>query len=208
MEKRKLGYVALEKPIRHGWFREVVITRRVERYRYKAAIMEVFAKMQTYHWGKTKADAQEQWDEATRGFYIHRNLPTLSKRQFNKLSQKAQGLCTPFQFRHEKSHKLITRFYVRIPKGVYKIKFSRAYVTHSRIVDPEIESELDWIDSQLLKPGFYEAEQVLNRYHWDHKFDNYLRFKKENKQVKQTLRNLKHYPADQLIKEDVSWEIN
>lgn len=204
---RELGYIKLDKPIRHGWFKEIVITPKVERYRNKEAIFELYYKVEKAYWGRTKQEAQRRWDDQTSDYLIHRNLPTISKRQFNKLSPKAQALCTPFRFR-TKRNKLRTRFYIRFPKGTYRIKFTRAYITHSKRIDPALESEWQLINQQLLKPGYYEAQQALDWYKWDSKFWIYLERKKEKRKTYDQLRSLKHYAIDELIKEETRWEIN
>ena len=116
--QRELGYIELDKPIRHGWYKEIVITRKAERYKSKAAILEIYDKIERYYWGKTKEDAEKQWLNQTSKHLIYKGFPTLSKKQFNKLSHKAQSMCTSYQYRNQRK-KLRIRFYIRIPKGVY-----------------------------------------------------------------------------------------
>lgn len=205
---RELGYKKLEKPIRHGWFKEIVITPKVERYRNKKAIFELYEKVEKAYWGRTKEKAQKHWDAQTSDHLIHRGLPTLSKRQFNKLSPKAQALCTPFRYR-TKRNKLRTRFYIRFPKGTYKIKFTRAYITHSKRIDPALESEWQILNQQLLKPGYFEANKgMFSYYRWDHKFWTSVKRKKEKRRLNDKIRSLKHHQIADLIKEEVKWEVN
>ena len=139
-EQRALGYKKLERPIRHGWFKEIVITRRIERYRHCDSLLEVFAKLEKQFWGRTKEEADQKWRHSTAQYSIHRDLPTLSRKQYNQLSERAQALCVGFQF-YTLKKKQRTRYYVNIPKGTYKIKFTRAYVTHTRRIDPVLERE-------------------------------------------------------------------
>ncbi|PWG04953.1 hypothetical protein [Polaribacter aquimarinus] len=193
---RNLGYKKLDKPIRNGWFKEIVITHKIELYKNKEAILEVYKKGKKMFWGRTKEEAQKQWLKYTSENLIYKDLPTLSKKQFNKLSTKAKSLCTPFYYRYHKKLKL--RFYIRIPKGAYKIKYTRAYVTHSKIIDPLLLSEYALLNNQLLKRGYYEAEQKLCKY----KDDWNLRvYKKEKLSTKRTLKNLKKYPITDIINE-------
>lgn len=175
---------------------------KIERYKNKEAIFELYKKVEKAYWGRTKQEAQRKWDDQTSEFLIHRDLPTISKRQFNKLSPKAQALCTPFRFR-TKRNKLRTRFYIRFPKGTYKIKFTRAYITHSKRIDPALESEWQLVDQQLLKQGYYEAFKALTRYKWDSRFWICLERKKEKRRTKLQLRSLKHYAIDELINEEI-----
>lgn len=191
-----LGYIPLEKPVRHGWFKELVITRKVARYKNQEAILEVYNKVERAFWGRTKAEAQKQWDNQVSRHLIYNNLPTISKRQFNKLSPKAQAICTPYCFKTCRN-KLKVRFYVRIPKGVYKIKYTRAYVTHTKRIDPELISEAELLEAQLIKHGYYQANQAFYPYN-----DNYWKgvdFKKEKRKAKRELNELKRLAINEII---------
>lgn len=201
---RALGYIELKKPIRHGWFKEITITHKVERYKNKAAILEVYSKIEKFFWGRTKAEAQKKWEHQNSKHLIYKDFPTISKRQFNKLSFKAQCMCTPFYYRNERK-KLKLRFYIRVPKGAYRIKYNRAYITHSRRIDPLLESESALLEQQLLKKGYYEADQKLDR--WRNYWDIEQR-EKERLKTERALKSLKKYAIEDILKENILWEIN
>lgn len=202
--QRELGYIKLEIPIRHGWYKEIVITERVERYKNSRAIIELYDKLEQYYWGRTKKEADDKWQSQTSAYLIYKELPTLSKRQYNKLSTGAQKLCTPFQFYNERK-KLRVRFYIRFPKGVYKIKYSKAYITHRKRIDPELECEYDLISQRLEKPEYYSINQRVCSYkdYW-----NLSELKKEKLKTQQHLRGLKKYNLKDVIKDTIVWERN
>ncbi|CAL2082611.1 hypothetical protein [Tenacibaculum sp. 190524A02b] len=202
-EKRNLGYVKLDKPIRHGWFKEIVITQNIERYKSKEHILELYNVIEKRYWGKSKAHANKLWFNQVSKYLIYRGFPTISKKQFNKLSYKAQKMCTVYSFRNEQK-KLKHRFYIRIPKGTYKIKFTRAYVTHSKRIDPELESEYALLNRKLLKRGYYEAEQKLYGYN---DFDFLCNNKSKRNKIKRELQNLKRYSINDVVNEEVSIEV-
>ena len=205
-EMRGLGYIKLKKPVRHGWFKEIIITHKVERYKNKAAILEVYDKIEKIFWGRTKEEAQKKWQYQTSKHLIYKDFPTISKRQFNKLSFKAQCMCTPFYYKNERK-KLKLRFYIKIPKGAYRIKYTRAYITHSKRIDSKLESEDALLDQQLYKNGYYNIAQ--KRWGWKCKnYWNQLKIKKEKQRVKTTLNSLKKYSIEDVINENISWEIN
>lgn len=156
-KKYDLPYIELDKPLRHGWYKEIVLTENLDRYKNKVLIEEVFELLTTLHWGRTKEYCDKQWDNQRSKYLIFKDFPTISKKEFNKLSEKAQRLCIPFQYRC--CRKLKTRFYLRVPKNAYKIKYTRAYITHIKTHDPTLECQMDLIDNKLLKPGFYEADK-------------------------------------------------
>lgn len=192
-ERRKLGYIKLDKPIRHGWFKEIVIISKIERYRNKEHILELYKIIEKVFWGRTKEEAEKHWLNQTSKFLIYKDFPTISKKQFNKLSYKAQKLCTPFQYRNERK-KLKIRYYIRIPKNAYQIKYTRAYITHSRKIDPCLESELDYLYQKLLSNEYYK----LNRYPWKDDWQT-PEFKKEKFKVKKELNALKKHPVEDAV---------
>ena len=160
-EKRNLGLIELEKPIRHGWFKEIIITQKISKHKNKAAIKEVYSLVEKLFWGRNKEEAEKMWLFQTSKYLINKEIPTISKRQFNKLSDAAKYLCVPFYYKTE-SKKWKTRFYVKIPKTAYRIKFTKAYITHSKRIDPKLESKDVLLAQQLLKNGFYEANKKIS----------------------------------------------
>lgn len=161
-KKHELGYKKIEKPIRNGWFKELVLLEKLERYKCQPEIEEIAKKLKISVWGRTKEQAQKKWDGEQSKSLIYRDIPTLSPKSYGKLSEKAKKHCTVFEFRCNK--KTRKRYYVRIPKHTYKIKFIRAYTTHSKVIDPELESRDDLIQQQLQKNGWYEIANRDNSY--------------------------------------------
>lgn len=197
-EIRNLGLIELKKPIKHGWYKEIVITNRIELYKNQTTILEVYDKIEKYVWGKTKEKAHYKWQEQTSRYFIYKDVPTLSKRQYNKLSYAAQCLCVPFQFYTERK-KLRTRFYLKIPKSAYKIKLTRAYITHRKRIDPNLLSELDFISKQLNKKGYYNINQAF--YPWKD-YWNLKPYKQEKLKTKKHLKELKKIKVQKLIEDD------
>lgn len=203
-EKRALGFIELRKPIRHGWFKEIVITHRVENYKNRAAIREVYDKVEKIFWGKTKEEAERKWLHETSKYLINKEIPTISRKQYNRLSHKAKSLCVPFYYMIE-SRKLKLRYYVKIPKGAYRIKFTKAYITHSKRIDPKLESECALLEQQTLKHGYFEASEKLDKWKDWWKVEE---TKKRERKTKQNLLGLRNYSINQLLKDEISWERN
>ncbi len=203
-EEQKLGYIKLEKPIRHGWFKELIITENVERYRIQKYIKEVYEMVEKKVWAPTKEEASRKWKFQTSKYLINKEIPTISKRQYNKLSDGAKRLCVPFQYYTDKK-RLRTRFYIKIPKGAYKIKFTRAYVTHSRRIDPKLQSERILLFQQLNKKGYFNAKKRV--FPWKSYWD-WPNWRENTKEVRMRVRLLKHAPIQKIINEEISWERN
>ena len=202
-EIRGLGYIKLKEPIRHGWFKEIVLTENVERYKIKEYILELYDCIEKSFWGRTKEEADKQWFHQISKHLIYKDFPTISKKQFNRLTYKAQAMCTVFSYRNEQ-RKIKTRFYIRIPKGAYKIKYTKAYVTHSKRINPELEREADLLEQQLYKKEYYNLWQDSS---WK-KCWGESQFQIQKKIVKKELNTLKRYPIHDIINENTSWEIN
>lgn len=201
-----LGYEKLDVPIRHGWFKEIIITQNVERYKNRDAMLEIYKKVEKRFWGRTKEKAHDKWAHQTSQYFITKDFPTISKRVFNRLSYKAQLLCTPFQYRTEQK-KLRTRFYINIPKGAYRIKYTRAYITHKRRIDPNLTSQYDYLENKLLNPEYFK----LNRKYYGRWNDRWWKddiMKRESKKIKKNLKALCRYDIDQIINNEIIWERN
>ncbi|WP_034060521.1 hypothetical protein [Lacinutrix jangbogonensis] len=200
--QRELGYIKLKTPIRHGWYKEIVITEKVDRYKNKAAILEIYNEIQRSYWGRTKEEAEKKWRNKTSKYLIYKEFPTLNKKQFNSLSYKAQYMCTAFPYKNE-CKKLKLRFYIRIPKGAYRIKYTRAYTTYRKRIDPELIRTDDFIASQLSKKGYYNITEAVNP--WKSKWDN-IDGKQEKLKTKRNLKGLKKYALKDVINDNISWE--
>ncbi|WP_108869204.1 hypothetical protein [Aquimarina aquimarini] len=204
LEQKALGYIKLEKPIRHGWFKELVITTHVERYKNQEHILEIYKSLIKSFWGRTKEEADRKWKAETSKYLINKDIPTLSKRRYNQLSDEAKCLCVPFYYYTEKK-KLKLRFYVNLPQGTYKIKFTRAYVTHSKRIDPELESEAALLSQELLKNEYYNiSHKGLG---WRDRWQTSLN-RKEKLKINCILRELKKHPIQSICNQILSWERN
>ena len=115
-------------------------------------------------------------------------------------------MCTVYQYR-DCNNKLRKRFYIRIPKNAYRIKYSRAYITHSKRINPLLESEYTLLEQQLLKKKYYKTNQKLNG--WSNKdYWSVPKVKKDKLKAKKYLKALKNYQVADVVKEEISWERN
>lgn len=199
---RELGYRKLEKPIRHGWYKELILTPQLERYKFKPEVEEIIAKLERQIWGRTKEEAQKRWDCQVSKHMIYRNVPTLSPKSYRKLSDKAKRLCTVFVFYEQK--KMRRRYYVRIPKHAYKVKFRRAYTTHSKIIDPSIIERLALIDQQFHKKGWFNYAYPYNRYYYR---DVYKDIRKERQQSRISLQKHTNTSLNE-VQNELKWGKN
>lgn len=201
--QRALGYTKLDTPIRHGWHKELVITKKIARYKNQDILLEVIEDLDKHVWGRTKEEAERKWSERISQHLIVKDVPTICKRQFNRLSDKAKKLCVPFKYYIDK-HRTEIRFYVKLPKGAYRIKYTRAYITHRYNIDPLLEQEDEFLEGIYLLPGYYEAKRKLHP--WKSGWSYVSR--SEKAYINSKLRGLRNCEIQDIINEELSWEKN
>lgn len=203
----ELGYEKLDQPIRHGWYRELVITNDVQFHKKANAILEIYELITRCYWGFTKEKAQREWDKKSSLYMIGIDKPTLSIKQYYRLSDQAKSFCKVFRYKTI-TGKRKTRFYVNFPKGCMKFQFTRAYITHRKIIDPEMISELKFLESKLNSREYYDVYKGMDGWDtWGATQMAYETEKRERKQ-KKNIRMLKNESIEDLMKDKISWEIN
>ncbi|MEM6719833.1 MAG: hypothetical protein AAF611_10980 [Bacteroidota bacterium] len=160
--QRELGYKKLENPVRHGWFKEVVLTHKIERYRNYEHMIAAFKKCKAQIWGADKGKAEANWYECMQRHEIYGSFRLISRKAYNKLPVEVQRLFSMYTYINYWG-KTRYKYYLHIPKECYRVKFSRAYVTHSRIIDPLLESEYAVLEAFREKKGYYN----LNAKGWN-----------------------------------------
>ncbi len=207
VEIQGLGYRKLPEPIRHGWYRELLITDAVLDYKNATEILEVYEKIQPAFWGITKEKAQKAWDHKCALYMLSTDKPSISKKQYNKLSTKAKDICV--RFKYKTSHRnWKTRFYVNFPKSCVRIKFTRAYIRYQKIIDPLLESETELLSQQLLKIGYYEANRAYCNDQKEWQYWKKVDANKRENNVKRQLKYLQGSTIKEINKEKIVWEIN
>jgi hypothetical protein len=203
-----LGYEKLETPIRHGWFKVIKLTPEVERYKNRKAIKEVFDKIKTNYWGATKEKAQMLWDKERAEYMLAKDKPTISRKSFNKLSKKAKDLCVFFRYKDERTGMYKARFYINFPSGCIRIKYARSYITHRKVIDPQLIREVAFLESLFMRKGYYDVYSAIHA--WDPWWGTHIaeERKKRERKLKRNLRMLNRESIEDLIKDNVSWEIN
>ena len=155
--QRELGYKKLKIPIRHGWFKEVVLTSKIERYRNYEFIIAAFKRAKVQIWGADKGKANTNWYKAVERQEIYGSFKLISRKGYNKLPIGVQKLFRIYVYIN-KLGKRRYKYYLQIPKECYRVKFTRAYVTHSKIIDPLLESEKALLKAIREKAGYYNLQ--------------------------------------------------
>ncbi|WP_298509739.1 hypothetical protein [uncultured Kordia sp.] len=152
--QRELGYKKLKTPIRHGWFKEVVLTSKIERYRNYEHIIAAFKRAKAQIWGADKGKADAKWYKGVERHEIYGSFKLISRKAYNKLPVGVQKLFRVYVYINRLGKRRY-KYYLQIPKECYRVKFTRAYVTHSKIIDPLLESEEALLKAIREKAGYY-----------------------------------------------------
>lgn len=205
--QRELGYKKLEKPIRHGWFKEVVLTSKIDRYRNYEQIIAAFKKCKVQIWGADKGKADAKWYEGVERHQIYGSFGLISRKAYNKLPLALQRLFRIYAYINKRGqwrHK----YYLHIPKECYRVKYTKAYVTHTKIIDPLLESEEALLEAIQEKKGYYNLyERRWNSWKRGMKKYKYIPRKRgERQRTNAQLNQLRGQSLEAVIKEEETWQ--
>ena len=206
VKQRELGYKKLEKPIRHGWFKEVVLTPKIERYRNYEHMIAAFKQCKAQIWGADKGKAEANWYTHVRGHQIYGSFRLISRKAYNKLSVSVQKFFHKYEYIDFWGRTLHV-YYLQIPKECYRVKFSKAYVTHTRIIDPLLESEHAVLEAFHEKKEYYNlhAKRWNRNKRWLRKYVFNHEEKAKRRKAHAALSCLKGKSLA-IIKENESWQ--
>ena len=179
-----LGFVPLEKPLKHGWFKHLALRDDVARRKDAHVLQEVIEASGLEAWGRDKEHADKIWNRENRkGLSIQfPGIQKLNQKEYNKLSVQAKKWYEGFDWYwcpvggHQK------RYYCRVPRYFFKLAYTRAYVTKLQAVDPELEQRIDEVEAKMRTPELYHL--TYNRY----RYKVFRYHKKVRRKVKQSLR--------------------
>lgn len=146
--KFNLGWVILDKPIRHGFYKELVLREDIAKRKEAPIYLEILEATKIKVWGSSLKRLEKSWvEQSLRNRRIqYAGIQALEKKDYDLLSAKAKRL---FVFRRcEMFNGYRTNLYISaLPAYFFKFKISRAYIYKRRIIDSEIESEIKEIES-------------------------------------------------------------
>ena len=82
-------------------------------------------------------------------------LAWITKDKFKLLSPKAKRCFVEFDRKWTPWQGTVTRYYCLVPRYYFVAAYDKAYITHIRIVDSELEAKTDELENQLLSNALY-----------------------------------------------------
>lgn len=200
-----LGYIKLEKPIRHGWFKHLALRDDIARRKDASVFREILEVSGIDIWGLDKKYADKIWDKQSRkdNTIQFPGIRKLNQKNYNKLSEKAQKWYEGFDWYWTPAEGNVKRYYCRVPRYFFKITYTRAFITRKQIVDPKIDKRIAEIKGLLLSDRYYNYDQTNRRYRTKYMNDMYNRIAR--KRAKVALNNYDENTFDRRIYESIPW---
>ncbi len=182
-----LGYTTLEKPLRDGWYRTLVLRQDISRHKNAHVFQEILDNVGLKFWGREKKYADRARKEYYRNNdhpYDRRDIRYINKKTFMSLSSAARK---HFFLANIRINFKYNKVYIcTLPKYYFVTAYERAYITKRKIIAPDLERRAKEIENVLLSPKFY----TLSRYNiYNYRF-YYNPNKRRRRLTKTALRSL------------------
>ena len=155
----------LPKPKRHGWIKELALTKEVLRRQDAEVFQEILDACKINTWAMEKKYLENRW------FIKYRNkkpqkpgLRKLGKKEFKKLTPAAKKYFSRIENRGCRYNQEPFFYQCTLPRIFFTEVYSKAYVYRIRKVNSEVEKEIAAIN-KLLDTKYFELERKrLARY--------------------------------------------
>ena len=166
-----LGEIPLPKPIRNGWYKHLVMRTDISRRKDAHIFQEILDVCARWVWGSDKKIADKMW-----AHHIKHNrdwqwagLAWITKDKYQLLSPRAKSYFVEYEWKWTPWQGSIKRYYCHAPKYYFVTTFEKAYITHIRVIDAELEKRIAELNNQLLSNELYPY--LWNNYGgWIHKW--------------------------------------
>ena len=165
---RELGYEELKKPVRHGWFKFLVLRDDVARRSDAAVFQEILDRCGYRIWAANKPMLHQYWEEyptKNRNF-LYPGIRKISPKTYRLLSEEAQKWFRKTVQSWSPWRGYCYQYRLQVPIYFFRPKIERAYITHRKVVDGELDRRSDEIERLMLRPEYYSLSQYRERYWW------------------------------------------
>jgi hypothetical protein len=200
--KCNLGWYKLEKPIRHGWYKQLTLRTDISRRKDAWIFEEVISNAGMIAWGRDKKMADKIWVKKLRKsecrIFDYPGMKRILRKDYQKLKPKVQACFIPVP---KNIGNYYTGDYISIlPSWYFETYYEKAFITHRRILDPELDSRMDELENMFESNKYYNFRMIGNRY-W---YCNRCR-KIERKRVKMALANYDKESYDSMMGKSIPY---
>ena len=197
--KSDLGEIPLEKPIRHGWYRHLVLRADVARRKDAIIYQEILDRCGSIVWGSDKNRADKNWEHYHEygSCYQWEGFSSLEQQEFKKLSSKAQCHFVEYESYWSPWLGSVKRYFCLVPSYCFEIGYSKAFITHRKVMSSELNQRIDELENRLLGNDLYaySEDRVSTYFKLEKRYIN----KKGRKHVKQVLKNYNEEQLDRIM---------
>lgn len=204
--KWNLAKIPLDKPIRYGWYRQLVLRGDIARRKDASVFQEILNACGSSEWGRTKKEIEEQWERNVwrRDYWQWPGFRRIGKRAYRRLSVRAKKYFVQYELRWNPWQGSVKKYYCHVPEYFFVPTYSKAYVTHLQAVDSELESQIAFLNNQLngddlFAYSSYKRKAHLNKYirKWD--------IRNERRRTKMSLQQYDEERYEQLTYKSLSY---
>lgn len=151
---KNLGYVELDKPIHKGYDAYLVLRDDIARRDDAWVFQYMIDNFSTHPWSNSRV------------FYTPKKPWNDNRPKLNKISEEAYKRIPPqvskyfyYDYREDKYlwNNTVKRYYstVCVPEHFFVVKIKKSYLTHKRVIDGELESQLQFIRDEIYRISNY-----------------------------------------------------
>jgi hypothetical protein len=205
--RRNLAKIPLDKPIRYGWYKQLVLREDVSRRIDAAVFQEILDMCGRHVWAKTRRLADERWEDLVRT--RRRNwqwcgFARISKHRYNELSPGARKYFTAYEWKWTPWQGSIQRYYCHVPKCYFVLTYKKAYITHLQSVDSELDSKIASLENQMRQDEFYPYSWWAAN-SWPNKFMRKWEIRNARRRARMALRQYDEATFDQLTYKGIAY---
>ncbi len=185
--KRELGWTYLKKPIRHGFYKELVFREDILKRKEVPVYLEILEATKVVKWGSSKKRLEKAWGEQSKNNkrIQYPGISALPQKEYDKLSDKAKRFFIKRQREMYTPGYFETLYISILPAFYFNFKVSRAYIYKRKIIDSELESEMKLIENKM-ETEFYV--QFYGRFSNSPKWWRKLERTREKRKVQRVLK--------------------
>ncbi|MCX6181230.1 MAG: hypothetical protein NT150_04800 [Bacteroidetes bacterium] len=149
--KNNLGWIHLEKPLRHGYYKELEFREEVLKRKEAPVFLEILEATKVVKWGITRKRLEKSWVEQSKrtNRIQYPGLKAFVKKEFDGLSEKAKK----YFIKRQRDNCFLNDgeilYFSTLPVMYFNFKVSRAYIYKRRIIDSVLDKEMKWINHKL-----------------------------------------------------------
>jgi len=203
--QQNLGSYLLDKPVHKGCFKHLILRDDISRRKDAFIFQNIIDVAGVEVWGSNEKDADKSWmyQMKQNNNVYEPGLIKINDKEYEKLLPKAKQYFEGFEaaWSHWRGSEMI--YYSRVPRYYFTTGYTKAFITHRKIIDPELQEKMDELEALIMRSGYYQYSWNVGYYKdkWAKPFSQ----KKMRRKTNMILNNLdKNDEVDEFVYKDAS----